>query len=703
MSTRKRQPIPNDDETSDIEDTNQSQKRLRKGDGAKAPDQILMSSKGRSQKGSECPTKSQLQHANTTDQSEPMFMNISFESESIGNGNVDNGIEITEDDTEILSACEDETDNVEIKTDPKVKKRNKFDWKIESEWNSLDEALDFLENEGFVCYDNKNLKCGQKFYFRCKLIPKERKTWCAIRRTLSLPSDSTKVIILQNQFEHNHEKLLEGVEKPTSDEMIEFIIDLFKCGTTKIPDVIRHINYAREKRNLFTNEKNPEKRQIEYQLRKYRNSEAPPMIKLGDMIGWCEQYNKFPTDIDEAFVLNIETSSPGENLSFHFAFSTPRLLELLSPAHTICIDATYKLNWLGFPLMVLGTVDRAKRFHPFAHACCSHEKKEDYKFVFQSIKDAIETHLKRNFQPKKLIADGADQIRNAFYEVFASAELDIMCFAHVIRNCRKRPFTSRNNKELALDDIRKIQSAPNRPSFNMMTKLFCEKWEQIETDFVTYFDKEWLGVHCNWYEGAADYTASTNNGQESHNAVIKRKVTLRRRLPMNQFLVCLRDMTADISKQFAEGERAIATEPVINRKVFEEAMLMGNNNFKAFKAKKSSDTKVIFSVPSTKCVDPTESYYKTLVKATWTSFDEFIVHGFQQFYIVKFSLDKWKTESTCTCTYFFKQHMCKHIVAIGIRLKIVDPLTSANPVLLAPTRRKAGRPRRTAKALNVQT
>lgn len=634
---------------------------------------------------------------------EPILMDISFESELTGNDNGDNENGFTGDDAEILSACEDESDKVELITCPTVKTRNKFDWKIESEWKSLDEALDFLENEGFVCYDYKDLKCGQKFYFRCKLIPKERKIWCASRRTLSLPSDSTKVLILQNQHEHNHEKLLEGVEKPTSDEMIEFIIDLFKCGTTKTPEVIRHINYAREKRNLFANEKNPGKRQIEYQLRKYRNSEAPPMIKLGNMIEWSEQYKEFPTDIDEAFVLNIETSSPREALSFRFAFSTPRLLELLSPAHTICIDATYKLNWQGFPLMVLGTVDRAKRFHPFAYACCSHEKQEDYKFVFQSIKDAIKTHLKRNFQPNKLIADGADQIRNAFYEVFASAELDIMCFAHVIRNCRKRPFTSKNNKELILDDIRKIQSAPNRPSFNMMTNLFCEKWEQIESEFVTYFNKEWLGVHCNWFEGAADYTASTNNAQESHNAVIKRKVTLRRRLPMNQFLVCLRDMTADISKQFAEGERAIATEPIINRKVFEEATLMMTNNFKAFKAKKSSDTEVIFSVPSSKCVDPTESYYKTLVKTTWTSFDEFIVHGFQQFYIVKFSLDKWETESTCTCTYFFKQHMCKHVVAIGIRLEIIDPLTSANPVLLAPTRRKAGRPRRTAKALSVQT
>lgn len=247
-----------------------------------------------------------------------------------------------------------------------------------------------------------------------------------------------------------------------------------------------------------------------------------------------------------------------------------------------------------------------------------------------------------------------------------------------------------------------MQSAPNRATFNMMENLFCNKWQLVEPDFVKYFDKEWLGVHCNWFEGAADYTASTNNGQESHNAVIKRKITLRRRLPMNQFLVCLKEMTSDISKQFLKGERAIATDPNIKRDVFEKAALMLMNDFKAFKAKQLESEYSIFSIPSSRCADASEAYYKTLVKATWKSFDDFIVHGFQQFYIVKFSSQNWKIDSTCTCTAFFKQHMCKHIIAIGVRLDIIDLPDTANPTQLTATRRKPGRPNRTTKALNLQ-
>lgn len=40
------------------------------------------------------------------------------------------------------------------------------------------------------------------------------------------------------------------------------------------------------------------------------------MIKLGDMVQWCELNKEFPTDVDEAFVFNIETSAPGQELSF---------------------------------------------------------------------------------------------------------------------------------------------------------------------------------------------------------------------------------------------------------------------------------------------------------------------------------------------------------------------------------------------------
>lgn len=174
---------------------------------------------------------------------------------------------------------------------------------------------------------------------------------------------------------------------------------------------------------------------------------------------------------------------------------------------------------------------------------------------------------------------------------------------------------------------------------------------------------------------------------------------------MNQFMTCMKEMTADISKQFANGERALRSEPKIKKATFERAAEMLHANFKAFKAKqKPNSNTTIFSVPSSKCAfeNATPSYYKALVNKNWGSFDDFIVHGYHQFYIVELSSDNWKVESKCMCPEFFKEHMCKHVVAIGVRENITTIPDSANPVLLGPTRRKPGRPKRTASALQLQ-
>lgn len=304
-----------------------------------------------------------------------------------------------------------------------------------------------------------------------------------------------------------------------------------------------------------------------------------------------------------------------------------------------------------------------------------------------------------------MIADGADAIRNAFYQTFDSAEMDIMCFAHVIRNVRKRSFSSKNNKQLIVDDIRKIQLAHNKATFKVMTRLFCQKWKNIEPEFIPYFKKEWLGAHCNWYEGAALYTPSTNNALESHNGIIKRKVTLRSRLPIHQFLLCMQQMAEDISNQMTSGNRNIETEPIITKQMMEGAAIMKRDDFKAFKAKTFDNSKEnIYTIPSSSCApkNSTEAYYKQLVQAKWQSFDEFINHGFHQFWIVKISKEAWTTMSSCTCPVFSKQFMCKHLIAVAFKENILECPNTANPMMLSRTKRAVGRPRATQKALIVQ-
>lgn len=48
-------------------------------------------------------------------------------------------------------------------------------------------------------------------------------------------------------------------------------------------------------------------------------------------------------------------------------------------------DGTYKLNWQGLPVLVVGTTDRQRKFVLGGIAVCIGETEEDYKFVFDAL------------------------------------------------------------------------------------------------------------------------------------------------------------------------------------------------------------------------------------------------------------------------------------------------------------------------------
>lgn len=162
-------------------------------------------------------------------------------------------------------------------------------------------------------------------------------------------------------------------------------------------------------------------------------------------------------------------------------------------------------------------------------------------------------------------------------------------------------------------------------------------------------------------------------------------------------------MASEISKQFSENKRHVATEPDVTRELMMRAAEMEANGFQAFKATAKGSGTIYYVLPSEKCLQENAhyKYYKSLIKREWTSFDEYISYGYQIFWVVKFSSDQWKTSSSCTCPFFLKQHICKHIITIALKEKILECPQSANPLLIS-ARRAGGRPKNAARALMRQ-
>lgn len=544
-------------------------------------------------------------------------------------------------------------------------------------------------------------------YFRCQLIPKDWPSWCARMYMIHCPHDSTDSIVFHNELDHTHNEIMANKPRKRilSPAMVNLMNDLFEKQTTQYASVIKHIESERKKQNLFLNEQNPTRDQVAYRLRLYREKEVKPLLNLGELMSWCKDHSNTPNDEHTPFVIDHwRERNNGTGLKFRFVFTTLYLLNLFKSVEKVCIDSTYKLNWCDFPLTILGTVDRNKKFHPIAFACSTNETTDDYAFVFDAVKKKIKECFSANFAPSMLISDAADAIRNGFYRIFPDATVDIMCFAHVLRNIEKRKFNSKNNKKLIIDDIKKLQHAPDKTTFSFMSTLFCEKWAPVEQEFVAYFKAQWLGVHCNWYEGAAMYAPSTNNAQESVNNVIKRKITLRRRLPMNQFLASMSMLISDMSKELCNGSRIFAIEPFIQKNMWREAIIMQQNSFSSFKIKPMALflEHLSFIVPSSNCANPTIASYKTLLKQKWKTFDEYVQHGFQQFYLVNLKpSDSWKKESNCMCVSFMKEYICKHIIAVALREGITECPDEAEPILLSNKRRNQGRAKQAEPALVI--
>jgi len=95
-------------------------------------------------------------------------------------------------------------------------------------------------------------------------------------------------------------------------------------------------------------------------------------------------------------------------------------------------DATYKLVWQGYPVLLAGTTDRSRVFHPFALAITKSKSTEDFQFLFAAIHNA---HL--DWAPCILLADGSEAITNAFIAVFGEPLVRLMCYFHVKENIEK--------------------------------------------------------------------------------------------------------------------------------------------------------------------------------------------------------------------------------------------------------------------------
>lgn len=570
------------------------------------------------------------------------------------------------------------------------KSRESKIWRYECTFPNEDEAQNFIKSE--LCWSLLNTnqtKDGMIKYYRCNKV-KRRGEQCKSGLKLIYNSSCTEVLLHRLETNHNCEMIITKAGVGISNEVKIEIEDLFR-KKFKPKAILEHLIVK------YVNP--PNINQVKNYLAQLKKSiYSPPTISLEELEKWLKFHVAVPTANDTAFVINYFIDDDLHNGKFQFMVSSKTLLKLTLKENLIIhADTTYKLTWQGFPVLLVGTTDRNKKFHLLGITVCSEEQTNDFNFMFQSLKESVKKIYNFDIRPKILIANASDSIRNGFQNTFGKDAVVRMCWTHMRRTVQKKlqTLTQKENINKILTDINAIQISENEQVFLIAYKHFVKKWAH-ESEFLKYFQEEWFEKNQNWYEGVSPGTPSTNNALESTNRMIRDENIIRERLPLNQFCYVLIEIIEAFSRKYENNSTSFADEVFIDLKMWTSAYQWAKLNKKIENISNSLERNYL--IPAGECNEVNKNY---LDESTEDNFDEYIKKKASYY---KLSLpmedEKWK-DGQCTCSNFLKNYICKHLIGVAIRFKYIQPPLEAMNIEIG-IKRKRGRPPKEKKALLVQ-
>jgi hypothetical protein len=360
--------------------------------------------------------------------------------------------------------------------------------------------------------------------------------------------------------------------------------------------------------------------------------------------------------------------------------------------------------WEGFPVIIVGTSDADRHFHPLFISVARNEGEDDFFEIFSHISNRCE-----NLRPKVLIADCANAISNAAARVFGEDMLRVHCWFHVSKKFKENLnlISSQEEREAIKKDLSFLQLAPSLQEFEAGKSLWLKKWNTGPTaEFAKYVEAEYFLQRANWFEGYAPGYPKTNNGLESINATVKNENTLRNKLPLGEFFATMEEIVNGWSWErdpATANFRPFCLKPSLDLRVNTDAFEWATDKTRApVRSRRSGGQTITYFIPSagTKPLADADidSYLQMTTRCSWKKFDTYRKCK-ERLWVLGYDERDWES-STCSCPVFSKTRICKHVVGIAITRKVYDPPPEAKTVPLGE-KRKRGRPSKAKKALLV--
>lgn len=528
----------------------------------------------------------------------------------------------------------------------------RYNWVLLSKYDTLELALDYIRKEDTWDEDHTYDWADDKMYFKCT------QGNCPCKRYVLVEYETTLVSMYRTETQHDHKnrrgskdfdkRVLKEIKKCLKMDMLEPSVivsalseveNIVTPSEDEVVDYISYINKKKIKRQCF----NPE-----------------------DLRMFLIRYSRIPDDIHEPFVIDYELNPLGLPLFFRMVLSTKYLLNFAASANIIHASAHYRLTWQGFPVVVVGTSDRDKQFHPICLFVTSneYETKEDYKLIFGCLRQKIPYYFGKRFNPKFLVNDASDSIQRAFQETFTSGKIRICWgFARkVIKSHAKLVVDKQTQKEM-FADLEMLHTITRKGAFNAGMYFFMKKYQEY-TDFIDYLNEEWILKNRNWYLGAVPGTPPTNSTFNQYIRELRAKKVINDDQNLVNFLLTSSKLVNEWSTRYSRDKNfEFVTETTIDLALWANSFCWSRHP-KELVMVRQNERYLYYQVP----VGDRNSCKRFTYPPT--NLKEFKNQYMSNWHVVMPVIKSHWQYGKCNCPKFFKNYMCPHVVGMALRLKL---------------------------------
>ena len=592
--------------------------------------------------------------------------------------------------SEVLGSC-----GSAVEEPPQKRRRSVVDWRVIQSFSDTPSFKIWLDNkieaEQIVKGPLLSTEDGDRRHWRCTFS--NRKGWqsCPYKLLAFFPRASTDVEVSWNGQNHSHIKLSGTPAQPASGPCPVHNVAR-GCIEKGLNEGLKPTQIMRKLRcEKFPV---PSKKQLDNIIAYIRRKQgASGGYTTADLTSWVDLHSAIPSDPDTAFVtdhfLTVEEGLQARG-TFGVVITTPRLIqalgeETLGKNGCLHIDATYKLMWQGFPVLVVAVSDRDRKTIPIAISINTKEDGNAFTFLLKALQQAVEKVAGHKYCPSLVMADAAPAITVAVRRVFGPTCKRGMCWAHTIRNVDKEidRIPNKEYQDILREDIRLLQLAPAQADFQQATTLWYN-WLSGREDllqFRDYFWQQWMGDLNGWYEGFSSIHPSTNNGLEAINKVLKDSYTLRDRLPLPRFLDTAK--TAVEHWSFTLRTEGFSSERTIHLSEWTQAWQWQQGRPPV----KHLEGTSIYFVPAASTASEADlerlanAYFQCIVQGNYGSWENY-KRLRTAAWIVGDTEDPNMLVPVCTCPVFLKKRLCKHSLGLQIMRGHIEVPVQAKAVPL---------------------